>query len=73
MILRAMANDQPAGQGVGIAVPMTFTEHPGRLARVAGALCLIITACALYACLYVREHVIVSDDMARTAANLLAH
>jgi hypothetical protein len=52
--------------------PMTFTEHPRLLARVAGAFYLIITACALFAYLYVRGQVIVDGDMARTAANFLA-
>ena len=42
---------------------MTFTEHPRLLARIAGALYLIITACALFAYLYVRDKVIVADDM----------
>jgi hypothetical protein len=52
---------------------MTFTEHPRLLARVAGVFYLIITACALFAYLYVRGQVIVPGDMARTAANILAH
>jgi len=52
---------------------MTFTEHPRLLARIAGALYLIITACALFAYLYVRDQVIVTDNMAQTAANFLAH
>jgi Domain of unknown function (DUF4386) len=51
---------------------MTFTEHPRLLARVAGAFYLIITACALFAYLYVRGQVIVDGDMAKTAANFLA-
>jgi hypothetical protein len=53
--------------------PMTFTEHPRLLARIAGALYLIITGCALFAYLYVRNQVIVADDMAQTAANFLTH
>src|SRR5207245_1245324 len=53
--------------------PMTFTEHPRLLARIAGAFYLVITACALFAYLYVRGQVIVPGDMARTAANMLAH
>src|SRR5438477_150036 len=53
--------------------PMTFTEHPRLLARIAGVFYLIITACALFAYLYVRGQVIVPGDMARTAANILAH
>src|SRR5205814_6080071 len=52
---------------------MTFTEHPRLLARVAGAFYLIITACALFAYLYVRDQVIVADNMAQTAANFQAH
>jgi len=52
---------------------MTFTEHPRLLARIAGALYLIITACALFAYLYVRDQVIVADNMAQTATNILAH
>jgi Domain of unknown function (DUF4386) len=51
---------------------MTFTGHPRLLARVAGVFYLIITACALFAYLYVRGQVIAPDDMARTAANFLA-
>ncbi len=51
---------------------MTFTEHPRLLARIAGALYVLITACALFAYLYVRGQVIV-DDMAQTAANFRAH
>jgi len=52
---------------------MTFTEHPRLLARVAGVFYVIITVCALFAYLYVRGHLIVPGDMARTAANSLAH
>jgi hypothetical protein len=51
---------------------MTFTKHPRLLARIAGTLYLIITGCALFAYLYVRNQVIVGDDMAQTAANFLA-
>jgi Domain of unknown function (DUF4386) len=53
--------------------PVTFTENPCLFARVAGVFYLIITACALFAYLYVRGHLIVPGDMARTAANILAH
>src|SRR6201999_3217747 len=52
---------------------MNLTGHPRLLARIAGALYLIITGCALFAYLYVRGQVILTDDMARTAANFLAH
>ncbi len=52
---------------------MNVTEHPRLLARVAGAFYLIITAFALFAYLYVRGQVIVADDMAQTATNMLAH
>jgi hypothetical protein len=52
---------------------MTFTEHPRLLARVAGVFYLIITACALFAYLYVRGRVIVPGDMAQTATNFVAH
>lgn len=52
---------------------MTFTSHPRLLARTAGALYVIITACALFAYLYVQGQVIVSDDMAQTAANFVTH
>ena len=52
---------------------MNLTEHPRLLARIAGALYLIITGCALFAYLYVRGQVIVTDDMAQTAANFVAH
>ncbi|MGB9475019.1 MAG: DUF4386 domain-containing protein [Candidatus Udaeobacter sp.] len=51
---------------------MTLTEHPRLLARIAGVLYLIITACALFAYLYVRSRVIVAEDMAQTAVNFLA-
>jgi hypothetical protein len=52
---------------------MTFTEHPRLLARLAGVFYVIITACALFAYLYVRGQVIVVDDLALTAANFRAH
>lgn len=52
---------------------MNLTEHPRLLARIAGALYVIITGCALFAYLFVRNQVIVADDMAQTAANFLAH
>src|SRR5438132_14292219 len=52
---------------------MNLTEHPRLLARIAGALYVIITGCALFAYLYVRGQVIVTDDMAQTAANFVAH
>jgi hypothetical protein len=48
-------------------------KHPQLLARIAGALYLVITACALFAYLYVRDQVINVDDMAQTAANFVAH
>lgn len=48
-------------------------KHPRLLARIAGALYLVITACALFAYLYVRDQVINVDDMAQTAANFVAH
>ncbi len=51
---------------------MSTTNHPRLLARIAGVFYLIITACALFAYLYVRGHVIDADDMARTVANLTA-
>jgi hypothetical protein len=43
------------------------------LARIAGVLYLIITACALFAYVYVRGRVIVPSDMPQTAANIVAH
>lgn len=51
---------------------MSTTNHPRLLARIAGVFYLIITACALFAYLYVRGQVIDADDMARTVANLRA-
>jgi len=51
---------------------VSTTNHPRLLARVAGVFYLIITACALFAYLYVRGHVIDADDMAKTVANLVA-
>jgi hypothetical protein len=56
-----------------LSVTTSTAAHPRRLARIAGALYLIITACALFAYLYVRNQVIVADDMAQTATNFLAH
>jgi hypothetical protein len=52
---------------------MTFTSHPRLLARLAGAFYVVLTACALFAYLYVRGHVIVVGDMALTAVNLRDH
>src|SRR5215469_15787364 len=52
---------------------MTLTNHPRLLARIAGVFYLIITVFALFAYLYVRGHLIVPGDMARTAANVVAH
>jgi hypothetical protein len=53
---------------------MTFTDHPRLLARIAGAFYLVITACALFAYLYVfYGQLIVGGDMAHTATNILAH
>jgi hypothetical protein len=52
---------------------MSVTERPRLLARMAGAVYLVIIACGLFGYLYVRHQVIVADDMARTAANLRAH
>lgn len=51
---------------------MTFTQHPRLLARIAGAFYLIITACALFAYMYVRGQLVVPGDMAQTAANIVA-
>lgn len=48
-------------------------QHPRLMARLAGVFYLVITACALFSYLYVRGQVIDVDDMARTAANLVAH
>src|SRR6266446_1924150 len=53
--------------------PMTFTEHPRLLARVAGAFYLIITAFALFAYMHVRGQLIDTGDMARTANNIVAN
>jgi len=52
---------------------MNLTERPRLLARLAGAFYLIITACALFAYLYVRGQVIDTGNMAQTAANFVAH
>lgn len=51
---------------------MNTTKQPRLLARTAGVLYLIVTACALFAYLYVRGAVIDADDMARTVSNLVA-
>ncbi|HEV8333316.1 MAG TPA: DUF4386 domain-containing protein [Steroidobacteraceae bacterium] len=51
----------------------TTFEHPRLMARIAGVFYLIVTACALFSYLYVRGQVINGDDMAQTAANLVAH
>jgi hypothetical protein len=53
--------------------PMTFTEHPRLLARVAGAFYLIITAFALFAYMHVRGQLIDTGDMARTADKIVAN
>jgi hypothetical protein len=52
---------------------MAFTEHPRRLARIAGAFYVVIIAFALFAYLHVRGQLIVPGDMARTATNIVAH
>src|SRR5438105_9093427 len=52
---------------------MSSTEHPRLLARIAGAIYLIITAFALFGYMYVHGHVIVPGDMAQTATNIQAH
>jgi hypothetical protein len=69
------SNSSAAAASISLqtADAMTFTEHPRLLARLAGVLYVVITACALFAYLYVRGQVIVDDDMARTAANFAAH
>lgn len=51
----------------------TTVEHPRAMARIAGVFYLVITACALFAYLHVRGQVIDVDDLAQTAANLIAH
>lgn len=51
---------------------MSTTDHPRLFARLAGMFYLIITACAVFAYLYVRGQVIDADDMARTVASLVA-
>ena len=48
-------------------------QYPRRMARLAGVFYLVITACALFSYLYVRGQIIDVDDLARTAANLVAH
>jgi hypothetical protein len=48
-------------------------EQPRFMARIAGVFYLVITACALFSYLYVRDQVIDVDDMAQTAANFVAH
>ena len=53
--------------------PVTFTEHPRLLARVAGAFYLIITAFALFAYMHVRGQLIDTGNMARTADNIVAN
>jgi hypothetical protein len=52
---------------------MKTTDHPRLLARIAGAFYLIITACALFAYLYVRGRLIIPSDMPQTASNIVAH
>jgi hypothetical protein len=52
---------------------MITTDHPRLLARIAGVFYLVITACALFAYLYVRSRLVIPGDMGRTAANLVAH
>src|SRR5437870_8492975 len=52
---------------------MTFTDRPRLLARVAGTIYLAITACGLFAYLYVRGQLIVSGDAGATAASIVSH
>jgi hypothetical protein len=52
---------------------MTFTDHPRRIARLAGACYALLIACALFAYLYVRPHVLVAGDLPATAAGFAAH
>jgi hypothetical protein len=52
---------------------MILIERPQLLARVGGAIYLTITACALFAYLYVRGELIVSSDPGQTANNIVAH
>jgi hypothetical protein len=51
----------------------TTLQHPRWMARIAGVFYLIITACALFSYLYVRDQIVNVDDMAQTAANVVAH
>jgi len=53
--------------------PMQVTSHPQALARIAGAFYLGIIVFAAIGYIFVRPQIIVSTDMARTAANLRAH
>jgi hypothetical protein len=52
---------------------MTFTDHPRRLARIAGAFYVTIIVCAIFAYRHVRHELIVPADMAQTASNVVAH
>jgi hypothetical protein len=47
--------------------------HPRRLARIGGALYLILIAIGLWGEMFVRDRLIVSRDPKTTAANILAH
>lgn len=52
---------------------MTFTDHPRLLARMAGGFYLAITVSAVFAYLYVRARFVHIDNMAQTAADIVAH
>ena len=52
---------------------MTFTDHPRRLARIAGAFYVTIIVCGVFAYRHVRGELIVPADMAQTASNVVTH
>jgi hypothetical protein len=52
---------------------MKLTNHPRLLARIAGLFYLAIIVSALWGYLQVRSQLIIPGDMARTAANIVAH
>lgn len=52
---------------------MNFTKHPRLLARLAGVFYLMIIAFAMFGYVYVRGQLFVPGDIAKTAANIVAH
>jgi len=52
---------------------MTLIQHPRLVSRIAGVFYVAITVSAIFAYMVVRSKIIISGNMAQTAANLLAN